>query len=187
MFEKTFCTLERAGIFAVFAISVFLSFRVCAFTPSALEILFCSVNDSAWERTKAVICAYFIWWGLELLLLKLPFYRFVVAKTVSLYICILLMFAFHFIYLSTGGGDIKIADTVFSFFALSVSAFVTVRLTKVDKSGELFYPCVFLLMLMFVMFFCFSIFPPKMFLFKDYGAGIYGFLEKSVEASRILT
>ncbi len=187
MLDKTFCTLERAGIFSVFAITVFLSFRVSASSLSALEILFCSVNDSAWERTKAVVCAYFIWWGMELLLLKLPFYRFVVAKTLSLYFCVLLMFAFHFIYLSTGNSDIKIADTVFSFFAVSISAFVTIRLTKRDKSAELFYPCVFLLMLMFVMFFCFSIFPPKMFLFKDCNAGIYGFLEKSVVTTRILT
>lgn len=187
MFDKTFCTLERAGIFAVFAIAVFLSFRVSEFAPSALEILFCSVNDSAWERTKAVVCAYFIWWGLELLLLRLPFYRFAVAKTLSLYLCILLMFAFHFIYLSMGQGDIKIADTAFSFFALCISAFVTIRLTKAEKSGELFYPCVFLLMLMFVMFFCFSIFPPKMFLFKDYTKEIYGFLEKSVETMQNFT
>ena len=50
-----------------------------------IGVMFGSVNDSIWEIEKTLLFPYLLWAGIELLCVKVPFRRFVTAKTIALW------------------------------------------------------------------------------------------------------
>ena len=69
-----------------------------------IGVMFGSVNDSIWEIEKTLLFPYLLWAGIELLCIKIPFRKFIVAKAVSLWFFCLSYSAICLLYSLTGHG-----------------------------------------------------------------------------------
>ena len=182
MKNKCFAISEAAGCIVIFAAAVVLHFAFDIFGPGALTILFGAVNESVWEHVKVFSAAYVGYALLELLWIRVGFRRYVAAKCVGLYALMGGIIAFHYGYTLFTGKAVTWADIVGSAVIVALAQFLSYRLAQSDLPlQEYFAPAVFLLMLYYLMFFSFTIYPPKAELFRDPISGGFGYLENTVK------
>ena len=182
MNKKTFAIFEIIGIFVIYLCAVFLHFVFDLTNGSVLSILFGAVNESVWEHVKIFAVGYVLWAIFEILLLKPPFKKFVVAKTFSLYFLSLSIIVFFYTYTFFTKQAYLIADIIASVVFVILSQYISYRLT-VSENNIKDYFCVacMLLMTYFLMFFSFTMFPPKNDLFRDPVTNMYGIMHKQVD------
>lgn len=186
MNERKFRILEIVGIAIIYLIATFLHFVYDLSGGSTLSILFGSVNESVWEHIKIFAVGYVVWALIEILWIKPPFKKFVTAKTVSLYFLSISIIVFFYTYNLFTEEPILIVDLLSSFVFVALSQYISYRLTVSDnKIADYFAVAVALLMTYFVMFFSFTVYPPKIDLFKDPVTGMYGIIEKHIDAGAV--
>lgn len=167
---------EAAGCPVIYAGAVVLHFAFSWFGPGALTILFGAVNESVWEHVKIFSAAYVGYALLELLWLQVEFRRYVVAKCAGLYALMGGVIAFHYGYRAFAGRTIVWADVIGSAVIVILAQVISCRLTLSRLPlRDWFAPAVFLLMLYYLMFFSFTIYPPKAELFRDPIGGGFGY------------
>jgi hypothetical protein len=184
MDRKLFKTQEIVGI-ALSLIVTFIMWQVYSFTQgNPIGVIFGSVNGSIWEHLKGLIVSYVLFGGLELFTSKPHFRQFVVAKAFGLYGVIFvyiilrhLTASFLNIYVNCGVALIAL-----------VVGFVISYLVTTNRADlrDLFMPSFFMLVLLFVMFFSFSVFPPKLVLFQDPDTGLYGIIPDYIDTGAII-
>ena len=81
--QKKLMYLEIAGILFIVIMSVFMQNLLDLSGHTLIGVMFGSVNDSIWEIEKTLLFPYLLWAGIELLCIKIPFRKFIVAKAVS--------------------------------------------------------------------------------------------------------
>ncbi len=183
MNKKTFKIFEIAGVFVIYLIATGLHFVYDFSGQSALSILFGAVNESVWEHIKIFCAGYVIFAFLELLCVKVPFRKFVVAKTAGLYLMSLFIIAYYYSYTFFTQRHIVAVDLILSFVAVVLAQFVSYNMTVKDINTENFFDIsVMLIMLFFIMFFSFTVFPPKLELFRDPNTNTYGVIDTYVDA-----
>ena len=160
---------EAAGCAAICAAAVYLHTAYPLY-GGALGILFGAVNDSVWEHAKIFSAAYVGWSLLQLSWLRLPFRRYAVAKCLGLYLLMGLVIGISCIFPET---HMRLSVTA----VIAVQGLTTFLETADNRLGDCFAPAVMLLLLYYLMFFSFTIFPPKTALFRDPREGGYGVLE----------
>lgn len=166
---------EISGAVAVYAAAVFLHFAYAISGGSALWMVFGAVNESVWEHVKIYSEAYTLWALLQLCWIKVPFRRYAVAKCVGLYLLMGLMIGFFYTYTAFTGRSILLIDILSSVVFTTLSQAVSYLLTvKGEKLEEYYHPALMLLLLYYLMFFSFTVFPPKLGLFRDPLGGGYG-------------
>lgn len=172
---KLFLWSELIGAPVIYCIATLLHFVYALSGGTALSILFGSVNESVWEHVKIFAAGYVLWAALELLWNKLPFRKFLVAKVFSLYLLSVMMIGFHYLYTLIAGRNIFWIDIISSLVFVCGAQALSFRLTVTSKdTARFFHEAAMLLMLYFLMFFSFTIFPPKTDLFRDPVSGGYG-------------
>lgn len=182
MNKKAVAISEAVGCAVIYAVAVYLHFAYPLSGGAALGILFGAVNESVWEHVKIFSAAYIGWSLLQLSWLKVRFRQYAVVKCIGLYTLMGLIIGGHYGYTAFTGEHLLWAD-----IGLSVAAVVLVQaLTYFLETGEnqladYFAPAMMLLMLYYLMFFSFTIFPPKAELFRDPMSGGFGIIEKIVE------
>ena len=171
MQKKAVIVSEAAGAAAVSVFAVWLS-KLYFYEQSALAVLFCKVNESAWESMKVFGFAYSFYGFLELLWLRPPFKRFVAVKVISLYALMSALLLFFFFSSGRLSGVFSAAaGAVFVISAFTLSGYLLIK----EKEAEGVFPlAAMLFMLFFLMFFSFTIFPPKLDIFYDDISGILG-------------
>lgn len=176
MKNKCFVISEAAGCAVIFPAAVFLHFIIQWFGPGALTILFGAVNESVWEHVKIFSASYIAYALLELLWIRVGFRRYVVAKCVGLYALMGGLIAFHYGYRTFTGRAYVWADIAGSAVIVILAQVISCGLTlsRLDLR-EYFAPAVCLLMLYYLMFFSFTIYPPKAELFRDPLSGGFGY------------
>jgi hypothetical protein len=185
MKKDLFFWSEIIGIPAIYCIATLLHFVYDLSGGAALSILFGAVNESVWEHIKIFAAGYTAYAALELLWTKAPFKKFLVAKVCALYLLSGLIIGFFYLYTAVFGRDIPLADILSSLVFVSVAQIVSYRLTLTEKNTKrYFHEAAMLLMLYFLMFFSFTIFPPKTELFRDPVSGGFGIVEKIAEKER---
>ena len=178
MNQKCFFWSELIGAAVIYGIATLLHF-VYPLSGGALSILFGSVNESVWEHVKIFAAGYTAWAVLELLWIKAPFKKYFVAKVFSLYLMSLMMIVFYYVYPQIFGESIVWVDILSSLVFVCLAQVFSYRLTLTEKDTKgYFHEAAMLLMLYFLMFVSFTIFPPKMPLFRDPVSGGYGILPK---------
>ncbi|MBQ3418419.1 MAG: hypothetical protein IJH32_11400 [Ruminococcus sp.] len=178
MNQKYFFWSELIGAAVIYGIATLLHF-VYPLSGGALSILFGSVNESVWEHVKIFAAGYTAWAILELLWNKAPFKKFLVAKVFALYLLSLMMIVFYYLYTLILGKNAVWIDILSSLLFVCLAQVFSYRLTVTEKDTKrYFHEAAMLLMLYFLMFFSFTIFPPKMPLFRDPVSGGYGILPK---------
>lgn len=182
MKNKCFAISEAVGCIVIYAAAVFLHFAFSWFGPGALTILFGAVNESVWEHVKIFSAAYVGYALLELLWIKVIFRQYVAAKCAGLYFLMGGIIVYHYGYMVFTGRSVAWADILGSAVIVALAQLLSYRLTVGRRSlCEYFAPAVFLLTLYYLMFFSFTIYPPKTALFRDPVSGGYGYIENSIE------
>lgn len=182
MSDKKLKIAEIIGIPVIYLIAVVLHFVYDFTDGSVLSILFGAVNESVWEHIKIFAVGYISWAIVELMWLKPSFKKFVVAKTISLYFLCLAIIVFFYTYNLFTPQPVLWLDITSSFVFVVLSQFISYKLiTSEKKIYEYFYIAVALLMMFFVMFFSFTVYPPKIDLFKDPLTGNYGIVKKYLD------
>ena len=182
MSDKKLKIAEIIGIPVIYLIAVVLHFVYDFTDGSVLSILFGAVNESVWEHIKIFAVGYISWAIVELMWLKPSFKKFVVAKTVSLYFLCLAIIVFFYTYNLFTPQPVLWLDITSSFVFVVLSQLISYKLiTSEKKIYEYFYIAVALLMMFFVMFFSFTVYPPKIDLFKDPLTGNYGIVKKYLD------
>ena len=184
MNKKAFKVFETVGVFVIYLIAAGLHFVYDFSGQSALSILFGAVNESVWEHIKIFCAGYVIYAFLELLCIKnLPFKKFVVAKTAGLYFMSIFIIAYYYTYTFFTKKPILAVDLILSFAAVVLAQYISYNLTVKDINTEnLFDISVMLIMLFFIMFFSFTVFPPKLGLFRDPNTNSYGVIDTYADA-----
>lgn len=177
MNKKAIFISEAAGWAVICSAAVFLHFAYELSGRSALGLLFGAVNESVWEHVKVFGAAYTGWALLQLIWLKVPFRRYVTAKCAGLYLLTGGMIVFYYGYTAITGTNILAVDIISSLVLTALAQFLSFRLETDDRvNGDLFAPSLMLIMLFYLMFFSFTIFPPRIGLFRDPISGGYGII-----------
>ena len=175
MKKRSIAVSEAAGAAVIYCAAVFLHFVYPLSSGSALSILFGAVNESVWEHTKIFSAAYIGWSLLQLCWLKVHFKQYVAAKCIGLYTLMGLIIGVFYAYTALTGHNIVWVDILSSLLSVAAVQAMTYFLETGDnRLEELFAPALMLIMLYYLMFFSFTIFPPKADLFRDPVGGGYG-------------
>ena len=165
---------EAVGCVVIYAAAVWLHFAYQLY-GGALGLVFGAVNESVWEHVKIYSIAYTGYAMLQMTWLRLPFRRYAVAKVLGLYLLMGGMIGFNYAYTFFTGRNILAVDILSSLVLVILVQLVTYRLeTGSFRLEDYFAPAMLLLMLYYLMFFSFSVFPPKTGLFRDPTTGCYG-------------
>ena len=182
MDKKTVAVSEAAGCAAIYCTAVYLHFAYPLSGGAALSILFGAVNESVWEHSKIFCGAYLGWSLLQLCWLKVPFRQYVVSKCVGLYTLLLLIIGVYYAYIAVLGQNIFWVDILSSLLSVILVQALTYRLeTGENRLSDYFAPSLMLLMLYYLMFFSFTIFPPRAALFRDPVSGGFGIIGQIAE------
>lgn len=175
MKNKANAVSEAFGWAAICLTALYLSFAYELSGGSALGILFGAVNESVWENVKIFSIAYTGWAVMQLLWLKEPFRPYVAAKCAGLYLLMIGMTASYYIFEALIGSRGSWADILSSFALTAAAQAASLKLSAYRKKAEEFFaPALMLLMLYYVMFFSFTVFPPRIDLFRDPYTGGFG-------------
>lgn len=166
---------ETCGWAVICLGAVYLRFAYELSGGSALGILFGAVNESVWEHVKIYSIAYMGWGVLQLLWLRTPFRPYVAAKCVGLYLLMGGTAAFSYINTALIGSQSLWTESLTAFAVVAAAQAVSLKLsTAWNKASEYFAPALMLLMLYYVMFFSFTVFPPRLEPFRDPYTGGFG-------------
>jgi len=166
--------MEAASFFVSVGVFFVLN-RLYSITYKAFWAgVFGRANDSVWEQTKIVFLSFFIISFIELLVFRIAFVRFFVAKTASMLFVTLSLPGFLYGYSGAIGFDISVIDMVGAvtilFFAFIISCKIILNKTN-DKRFAISFICFALLVS------CFStltVFAPSVPFFKDPKTGAVG-------------
>lgn len=159
-FFKGFCRMAFP-----LAVIPFLSVVWELFDCGALGIIFARVNRSPWEYMKPVFWSCLVWWSLELLCGVKGFKVFVKGKLICLFLLCLFCCGANTL-LTVICPDFPwwqpvAAGSAFSLLFYSASNIAVKNIKNERGFGAL----VFLLAVMTAAVFCFSLYPPPLFLF----------------------
>lgn len=179
MRKTLYKSLELSGIIFCMAAVHLLRSLSEVLGECTISILFGSVNNSIWEKMKPIILIYLLYGLVQLMCARPYFRRFVSAKALSLYIILLI-----YILLSRITPDEYNACVTLA--ALSAGFILCEYLTlNVEKTAELFPAACFMLLLIFVMYFSFTAFPPKLDIFLDRESGMYGIIPNYIDIGAV--
>lgn len=175
MDDRRFATSEAIGCVMIYAAASALHFVYPLSGGATLAVIFGAVNESVWEHVKVFSTAYAGWALLQLLWLRVPFRRYVVAKCAGLYLLAGGIIGFYYLYTAFTGRAILIVDLIASAVIVCLSQLCSYRLTVSGRRvQDAFVPALMLIMLYYLMFFSFTVFPPRIGLFRDPVTGGYG-------------
>ena len=179
MKTKLFCIQEIIGIFAVSA-AVFIMWGLYILTDGLLvTVLFCSVNGSIWEQLKPLLLCYFIYGGFELFSSRPYFRRFVVAKAFGVYTVLAVFIALCHILPYAQNTVIK---CIVCAVSLAAGFLVSRRVTLMERDlSDMFTAACLMLLLVFVMFVCFTAYPPRLELFRDPETSMFGIIPDYID------
>lgn len=178
--------LEIAGILFVVILSIFLQNLFNLTDRNLMGVMFGSVNHSIWEFTKTLLLPYFLWSMIELLSVRVPFKRFVVSKTISLYFLglsyILVTLVTNLLGLCTN----SLPELTAAVACVAMAQYLSLRLIGSNFDiRNLYLPSILLLLLFAALFLSFTVFPPEMYIFKDRDTGLYGIIPEYIDRGAI--
>ena len=142
--QKKLLYFEIAGILFIVVMSVFMQNLLELSGHTLIGVMFGSVNDSIWEIEKTLLFPYLLWAGIELLCVKVPFRRFVTAKTIALWSFAVMYSAVCLLYSLTGSQNHFLPEFTAALICCTLAFFISYRLTVGSTKCEvLFYPAFF--------------------------------------------
>ncbi len=175
MKKSLFNIMELSGILFCMTSVIFLRDLYSVLDGNVTGILFGSVNYSIWEQLKPIILSYILYGLIELMCARPYFRQFTVSKALGLYSAVAL-----FIIMSRLMPEEFIP--VITLSSLTAGFLLSRYLVFSDKNlSFLFSAACFMLLLIFVMYFSFSAFPPRLDIFLDKPSGMYGIIPDYID------
>ena len=175
MNNKRLAISEAAGTLAICAAATLLHFVYELSSGSTLAIIFGAVNESVWEHVKIFTESYCAWALLQLMWVRVPFRRYLAAKCCGLYLLMGGMIGFFYLYTGFTGRAVLWVDILSAVLLTALAQLTSYRLTTGSlRIQEFFVPALMLILLYYIMFFSFTVFPPRSELFRDPQSGTYG-------------
>lgn len=179
MKKALFNVMELSGILFTMTAASFLRNLYTALDGNTLGVLFGSVNSSVWERLKPIILCYILYGLLELMAVRPYFRQFVAAKALGLYSAAVVFIILSYILPEA-------FSAVITLSALASGFLLSRLLTLWDKSLSFFFTAACLmLLLMFIMYFSFSAFPPRLDIFLDRESSMYGIIPDYIDIGAV--
>lgn len=184
MDKRLFKSQELIGILGSLVITLLLWQLYTITNGNPIGIIFGCVNQSIWEQLKALILSYVLLGTFELFTSKPYFRQFVVAKSTGLYCVIAVYIIIR--YLSLGAFSIY-TNIGAAIVSLALGYTLSYFLTNLHTTlRDLFIPCCFMLLLIFVMFFSFTVFTPQLSIFVDPDTGMYGIIPQYIDTGAMV-
>ena len=172
---RRYAISEAAGAAVIYAAAVLLHFVYPLSGGGTLAVIFGAVNESVWEHVKIFSAGFCGWALLQLLWLRVPFRRYLVGKCCGLYLLMGGLIGTHDLIKAIAGRPVLWADLLSSALLVCLAQLCSCLLTvRGRRTEEFFIPAVLLMLLYYLMFFSFTVFPPKTELFRDPIGGGYG-------------
>ena len=172
---KRLALSEAVGAVAICAAAALLHFVYDLTSGSTLALIFGAVNESVWEHVKIFTAAYCAWALLQLMWVRVPFRRYLAGKCCGLYLLMGGMIGFFYLYTGFTGHAVLWVDLISAALMVVLAQLVSYRLTTGSlRTDEFFVPALMLILLYYIMFFSFTVFPPRSELFRDPQSGTYG-------------
>lgn len=184
--QKKLLRLELAGMLFVVVSSVFLQNLYEISDRMVIGIMFGSVNDSIWEIEKTLLLPYLVWMLIEIMCVRVPFRKFIVAKTISLWCFAVTYSAICLLYSLFGEKSHMLPEFIAAIICTVLAFYLSYKLTLSQKElHNLYYPAFFMLLL-FAAFYCsFTPFPPQLSLFQDRTTGLYGIIPENFDIGAV--
>lgn len=178
--------LEIAGLFFTIVMSVFFQNLYALCNREVIGVIFGSVNDSIWEITKTVLLSYLIWSIIEILLLRMPFKRFVTVKVITLYTLGISHIMISLVLSGFNPTAHSLSDFTSAIVCTGFAGFLTLRLMFSRFEIQNHFAIAFFLLLLFGAVYCsFTPFPPHTFIFMDRTNGLYGIIPEYLDSGAI--
>ena len=166
MNKRLLAAFEAFGAAVTIALALFLWQLFDLTGGSPLAVLIGAVNRSAWELMKGAAATYIMFALVELMCARPYFRNFVVGKAAGLLTCAVL---FLLIYSVFGSGFAALLTAVSAGYAVSY-----ILSTKEVGQRGFFAPAWLFFALFFIMLISFTVYPPRLALFRDIASGYYG-------------
>lgn len=184
--QKKLLYLEIGGILFIVVMSIFMQNLLELSGRTLIGVMFGSVNDSIWEIEKTLLFPYLLWAGIELLCVKVPFRKFVVAKAISLWSFGFAYSALCLLFSLTGAESHFLSEFTAALICCTFAFFISYRLTTGSiKCEKLFYPAFFMLLLFVVLYCSLTPFPMHNYLFMDRATGLYGIIPENFDKGAV--
>ncbi len=168
--------LERIGFVVVCICAMLFHFTYEFSGENYFVGLISAVNESVWEHTKIVYFPFLFYAIIEYFILKPPFKRFFISKTIALAFITVVMISFFYTYSGIIGTEYLIVDIIFTFILSALAFLVSYKVFYSERNLEKY---IVLFAMLFVgqllMEILFTPFPPDLPLFMDSETGVYGF------------
>ncbi len=175
MCPSNFKKFEIVGFFIVSALAVIFHFLYDWSGGNMVLAFFSPVNESVWEHVKIVVFPFILYAIVELFFLDLDLKKFVFAKTMSLWIMVILMIVFFYTYTGIVGENIMAVDIISTFVYIAIGFIVSYKIMCSYLDPEKYFKfSLIMLLLLLALIFIFTFFPPQIPLFFDTSAGYYG-------------
>ncbi|MGI6113266.1 MAG: DUF6512 family protein [Mahellales bacterium] len=137
-----------------------------------------AVNESVWEHMKIVFWAAFFYAVVEYLSGFRYNTGFLTAKTLSLYLIVIIIPLLFYGYTALLGRHILVLDILIMVIAVAAAQLTSWRIMIMKvRNNTIKWVSVAALILIIAIFSLLTYYPPRIFLFKDMGTGRYGIAE----------
>jgi len=139
--------------------------------------VFSAVNESVWEHLKLGFWPALLFTIFEYRYLKRKTNNFFFAKTIGIYLIIIVIPIIFYSYTVFTGESIFIIDILSFFFAVIIGQLVSYKLLTFKKmSKNLHLISLFALIILGLAFVIFTFYPPQIPIFQDPISGEYGII-----------
>lgn len=168
-------TYELIGIVFIIILGSLLHFTFEWSGNNPVVGAFSAVNESVWEHLKLAFWPTVLFALIEFVLLKRVVNNFVLAKTVGVYLMVLIIPAVFYSYTAFTGESIFVIDITSFVIAVIVGQLVSYKLLTYRKMPHwLGWIALAFLLALAVAFVVFTFFPPQLTIFRDSLTGQYG-------------
>lgn len=138
------------------------------------------VNESVWEHLKLAFFPLLTWWLIKVSNKEFndninKKYKAIVASCVSIVLSILTILSFFYTYRGAFGIESTILDIFSLFLGLCVGQLIGYHVFNyITLKKSYVFICMVILILLLVLFFIYTFYPPQLPIFKDPITGLYG-------------
>ncbi len=167
MHSKIFKFEIWGAVFTVFFGSL-LHFTFELFNKFWLVGMFSAINESTWEHLKLAVMPAILWLILERKVFKLKANNFYFAKFVGIYLMPILIIVLFYGYKAVLGTHNLFLDILIFILAVVFGHLISCRIMTMPEFSQRYNVlAISLLILLVILFFAFTFYPPRIFLFQD--------------------
>lgn len=166
--SKKLLWFSLAGVLFIFGLGAVMHFLYEWTGYQRWAAIIAPVNESVWEHTKMMVLPILLWGLVEFLVLKSPLKPWLSAKTLGLAVMYLVIIGLFYMYTGILGYDVMWVDILIALLAAAGAQGISYWVLSEEKSFGMYHLLLWaLLILMLVMYFSFTVNPPKLQLFED--------------------